>query len=430
MFIEITKKSSFIKICLLLLLSSTCLTSCFEDAEPDGIIGGTGRVPAVFSFEPSTAEPGQRVTITGNDLSSANLVTFNGAEGEIESSSDNSVVVIVPPNATTGQIEITTTNGVGRFRENFTVFIDGAPIIDEISPKSALAGEVITLKGSLMNAISSISVGGVEVSSLSVSQNEVTFIITEGSEPGLSQLNITSSVGISTTDTANNPFFVYEILNTLAETFDADENVLSHGFDAEIDFKGISSEIDNSAPFIPTQIDGEFYYVGGTSNTGDSGSFSGLIGSSQQPAGTYAEFFNDEASQDINNVYFNLDINFGETQGDGTEDLAGIRMRFDEGYDADNDGSTSDELMEYRPTIMDLAEKGFEPNENGWYSISIKMSEFLNSGPRGNAGSWDLYQLEELTRIAIASRREYDGLYSLSIDNVLITKGGPINTVD
>lgn len=430
MFFEITKKSSFIKICLLLLLSSTCLTSCFEDAEPDGVIGGNGLVPAVFSFEPSTAEPGQRVTITGNDLSSANLVTFNGAEGEIESSSDNSVVVIVPPNATTGQIEITTANGVGRFRENFTVFIDGAPIIDEISPKSALAGEVITLKGSLMNAISAITINGIEALDLEVSPEQVVFTLGEDTPFGLSQIQITSSVGISTTDTSKTPFFVYEVLETLIETFDANENILSHGFDAEIDFKGISSEIDASAPFIPTQIDNEFYYVGGTSNTGDSGSFSGLIGSSQQPARTYAGFFNDEASQDINNVYFNLDINFGETQGDGTEDLAGIRMRFDEGYDADNDGSTSDELMEYRPSIIDLAEKGFEPDENGWFSISIKMSEFINSGPRGNAGSWDLYQLEELTRIAIASRREYDGPYSLSIDNIRITKGGPINPVN
>lgn len=423
-----SKNKSLLFSSTLALLLSFTLVSCFEDAEPDGIIGGNGLIPAVISFDPQTAEPGQQVTITGRDLETTNMVSFNGSEAEIVTTSANSVVAIVPLTATTGAITITTDNGVNRFRESFTVFIDGAPIVDQISPVSAQVGETITLTGSLMNAVSAISIGGVQATDLQVSPNEVSFVIAEDSPFGLTQIEITSSVGISTTDINETPFFIYEVLQSLAETFDNNENILSHGSDAEISFKGISSDIDPIAPFIPTQISNEFYYVGGTSDTGDSGSFTGLIGSSQQPADTYADFFNDEASQNTANVFFNMDINFGETQGDGSEDLAGIRMRFDEGFDADNDGSTSDEFMEYRPTINDLADKGFQPDENGWYSISISMDEFLNSGPRDNAGSWDIYQLEALTRIAIASRREYNGEYSLSIDNVFITKGGPINT--
>lgn len=423
-----SKNKSLILSSILASILSLLLVSCFEEAEPDELIRGNGLVPAVISFNPQTAEPGQQVTITGQDLETTNSVTFNGSEGEIVSTSANSVVAVVPLTATTGAIEVTTNNGINRFRESFTVFIDGAPIVDQISPASAQVGETITLTGSLMNAVSAISVGGVQATDLQVSPNEVSFVIAEDSPFGLSQIEITSSVGISTTDINETPFYVYEVLTTLAETFDNNENILSHGSDAEISFKGVSSEIDATAPFIPNQINNEYYYVGGTSDTGDSGSFTGLIGSSQSPLGTYADFFNDEASQNTANVFFNIDINFGETQGDGSEDLAGIRMRFDEGYDADNDGSSTDEFMEYRPTINDLADKGFQPNDNGWYSISISMDEFLNSGPRGNAGSWDIYQLEDLTRIAIASRREYNGEYSLSIDNVIITKGGPINT--
>jgi len=414
---------------LTLLILPLFLVSCFEDSEPDGIIGGNGLVPAVISFDPQTAEPGQQVTITGRDLESTNLIMFNGSEAEIVSSSASTIVAIVPQTATSGPIEITTDNGSNRFIENFTVFIDGAPIVEEVSPSSVQAGEKVTLTGSLMNAVSAISISGVEVTNLEVGPNEVSFNVGEDTTFGLSEIVLTSSVGISATDITETPLYIYEVLEGLSETFDNGENLLSHGFDAEIDFKGLASEIDPStAPFVSSPIDNEFYYVGGTSDTGDSGSYTGLIGNSQQPAGTHAEFFNDEASQDVNNVYFNIDINFGETQGDGSEDLAGIRMRFDEGYDLDNDGKTNDELMEYRPTINDLAEKGFVPDENGWYSISIAMSEFLNSGPRGNAGSWDIYQLEDLTRIAIASRREYDGPYSLSVDNIIITKGGPLNT--
>ncbi len=435
MFFKVTKKSNIIKFSLSFLLLVFGLVSCFEDAEPDGIIRGTGRVPAVFSFEPDTAEPGQEVTLTGKGFTNTTSVTFNGTEGTIISNTDDTVVVTVPEGATSGKIAITTNTtptfrgDTGVFVENFTIFIPGAPIVNEISPIAGQPGDLITLTGSQMNAVTSLKVGDVEVNDLTVSKDEITFTIAEGSLPGLNTLEFVSSVGPSNTNTEENPFFVYEILESITETFDADENVLSHGFDREVAFSGVNTVLDPSAPFIPESIDNNFYYVGGTSDTSDSGAFIGLIGNSQKELGFYADFFNNEESQDITNVYFNMDVNFGDVPVDYTGELAGIRMRFDVGYDLDSDGSSTDEFMEYRPTLEDLDEKGFVANADGWYSISIRMDQFENSGPRGNVGTWDVYQLEDLTRIAIAARRGYDGPFALSIDNISITKGRPINPI-
>lgn len=424
-------KSLLLSSTLALLLSFT-LVSCFEDAEPDGIIGGNGLVPAVISFEPETAEPGQQVTITGRDLQTTNSVTFNGSEAEIISTSANSVVALVPQTATTGVIGVVTDNGQNIFRESFTVFIDGAPIVDEITPSSVQVGNTVTLRGSLMNAVSQITIGGVEATDLAVSPNEVSFVVGEGTPFGATQLEITSSVGISTTDMNETPFFVYEVLEGLNDTFDMEESFIFAASNEEISFAGINTNIipadpaDTSSPFsVPSPIDNNFLYIGGNTDTSDSGSFTGIILSPQQEAGTYADFFNDEASQNVSDIYINMDVNVGEIPDGYLGRVFDIRFRFDSGYDADSDGSTSDELMEYRASISELANLNFVPNENGWYSVSISLIEFLNSGA---GGSWDLYQIEDLTRIAITSRREYNGEYSLSIDNVFITKGGPINT--
>lgn len=417
-------KNSKLKLASLALMSAPLLfTSCFE--ESDEILNGNGLIPGVISFEPQSGDPGDSITIIGKDLEDTNNVLFNGANAEIVSTSENTVVVLVPETASTGPIRIETVNGLNEFRENFRR--KGAPFVTNIEPALVQAGQKVTLTGEDMNETTTMNIGGVEVTNLQVSSKEVTFTVAEGTPLGTTAVNITSRFGENSTDIEKTPLLIAGTVTSLVETFDNNENLLSHGSDAEVSFNGLNSFIAEEAPFIPeAPIDGAFYYIGGTSDTSDSGSFTGLIGSSEQSRDTYASFFNDNPS--ASEIYFNIDINFGEVPAGGEDDdLAGIRLRFDEGYDLDNDGSSSDEFMEYRPTINDLAEKGFIPNENGWYSISIRLDEFLNSGPSGGAGTWDKYNVNDLTRIAIASRREYNGLYSMSIDNVSISVGIPVN---
>jgi hypothetical protein len=175
---------------------------------------------------------------------------------------------------------------------------------------------------------------------------------------------------------------------------------------------------------VPNEISGNFYHLEGDSDTNDSGSYTGQIGHNKQEAGYMAYFF--EPGSDVEEYYFNIQIHWSQIPEGYDDVLGGFRLRFDEGYDVDNDGSTTDEYLAFRPTPSALEEIGATPNEDGWYTLSIPFDMFQDAGPKGGA-SWANYDIDQMTRFAIASRRTYDGPYSLSIDNVFISRGGPID---
>ncbi|WP_378181206.1 IPT/TIG domain-containing protein [Aquimarina sp. SS2-1] len=396
---------------------------CSGDDDSGGI-----RIPAIVSFSPEIGEPGDEVVIVGADLANATSVSFNGIASTIIENTGRSITTTVPEGATTGKISATTAGGLTISIDNFRVRVIGAPEVDNISPRSAQAGEEITLTGTNMATTNVVSIGGVEGTIISTSDTEVVFTL--GASPvGLSAIELTSEGGTSSTAPDTNVFYVIELLTPYSETFDGDTILFSSGGDAEIDYFGVNNTLPTEAALVPNPVDNNFYYIGGISNTGDSGSYTGQIGHSQESAGFFADFFNED-NRDLTQLYFNIQINFQGIPDDYTGALAGFRLRFDEGYDADTDGSTSDEYLEFRPTLQNLEDMGYVANADGWYTLSITFDQFVNSGPRGGAGSWDVYAVETLTRYAIASRREHDGEYSLSIDNVYITKGGPLNVAE
>lgn len=80
--------------------------------------------PAIFSLSPNSGYFGTSVTITGRHFGATqgpSFVTFNGMLANVTSWSDTSLVVTVPPGATSGSVVVTvsrdSTNGM-----NFTVF--------------------------------------------------------------------------------------------------------------------------------------------------------------------------------------------------------------------------------------------------------------------------------------------------------------------
>ncbi|MHA7055793.1 IPT/TIG domain-containing protein [Aquimarina sp. M1] len=403
-------------------IAITVITGCNDD-DSEGI-----RIPAIVSFSPEIGEPGDEIVIAGTDLANATSVSFNGIASTITENTGRTILTTVPEGATTGKISATTAGGLTISIDNFRVRVIGAPEVNNISPRSAQAGEEITLTGTNMATTNVVNVGGVEGSIISTSDTEVVFTL--GDSPiGLSAIELTSEGGTSSTAPDINVFYVIELLTPYSDTFDGETILFSSGGDAEIDYFGVNNRLPAEAILVPNPIDNNFYYIGGTSDTGDSGSYTGQIGHSQESSGFFADFFNED-SRDLTQLFFNIQINFQGIPDDYTGALAGFRLRFDEGYDADNDGSTSDEYLEFRPTLQNLADFGYIPNADGWYTLSITFDQFLNSGPRGGAGSWDVYAVETLTRYAIASRREHDGEYSLNIDNVYITKGGPLNIAE
>ncbi len=105
-----------------------------------------GITPLITSVSPSSGVPGTRVTITGSNFGSAqgtSTIRFNRAITSPTSWSGGSIVVPVPPGATTGNV-LVTANGAPSNGVAFTV----RPSITTLSPASGAVGKAVTVAGS------------------------------------------------------------------------------------------------------------------------------------------------------------------------------------------------------------------------------------------------------------------------------------------
>ena len=104
---------------------------------------------SVFSCSPLSGESGATITIYGagfNPNASENIVKFNGLVAVVTQSTGSSLVAIVPANARTGPISITSYGNDASSGFSFTVI--SPVIITSFSPISGPIGTRITIKGS------------------------------------------------------------------------------------------------------------------------------------------------------------------------------------------------------------------------------------------------------------------------------------------
>ena len=77
--------------------------------------------PVVTSFSPPSGPVGTQVTITGVSLSQATLVKFGSKAASFTVKNDKQVTAVVPANAKSGKITITTAGGIATSPTSFTV---------------------------------------------------------------------------------------------------------------------------------------------------------------------------------------------------------------------------------------------------------------------------------------------------------------------
>ena len=82
-------------------------------------------VPVITNFMPASGPVGTTVTITGSHFTGTTAVTFNSVAAQFEFVLDGELNATVPPDATTGQINITSPAGTGTSSTDFVVTIDG-----------------------------------------------------------------------------------------------------------------------------------------------------------------------------------------------------------------------------------------------------------------------------------------------------------------
>jgi hypothetical protein len=92
--------------------------------------------PQIISFTPQNNQTTNQVKIIGDSFIGVTFVRFNGVEAEFTVNNFTEITVIVPKNATTGKITVTTLNGTAISQENFTInnalnIISGRVIYDD-----------------------------------------------------------------------------------------------------------------------------------------------------------------------------------------------------------------------------------------------------------------------------------------------------------
>lgn len=91
--------------------------------------GQTNPPPGILSFSPTNGAAGTNVVITGTNFNSVVAVTFNGTSANYTVNSSNQITAVVPTNAGSGFISVTTSSGTAVSANSFTVTGSNAVVV-------------------------------------------------------------------------------------------------------------------------------------------------------------------------------------------------------------------------------------------------------------------------------------------------------------
>ncbi|HCZ33995.1 MAG TPA: hypothetical protein DHV93_11405 [Holophagaceae bacterium] len=128
-------------------------------------------VPAISAVSPNHGTPGARVALSGTNLLGATAVSFNGRPAFSYSVvSASQIDAVVPSNATTGTIRVTTPDGFAT-SPSFTVDATQAPIITSFTPTALSANAAVTLSGAHFVGASQVQFNGLNAASFKVASD-------------------------------------------------------------------------------------------------------------------------------------------------------------------------------------------------------------------------------------------------------------------
>ncbi len=136
-------------------------------------------MPTITSFTPSTAGPTFSVSITGTNFTGATSVSFGGVSATSFIINSPTSITAIVGNGATGNVNVTTSFGTAT-KAGF-IFVP-APTITSFTPLGGNNGSIITVNGTNLSNITSVTVGGVSYTStyIFVSSNQIKIPITVG----------------------------------------------------------------------------------------------------------------------------------------------------------------------------------------------------------------------------------------------------------
>ena len=176
---------------------------------------------------------GTTVTITGTALSGATAVTLATLPTTFAVASATSITFTVPAGAASGSIVVTTPAGSATSATAFTVTAtpSTAPTITSIAPASALLGAVVTVTGTNLTGVTSVTVDGLAATPTVVNATSLTFVVPATAVAKLpaapATIVLTSPSGTATNNTA------FTVLPTTVSVGSGDAGVLNYAYALE-----------------------------------------------------------------------------------------------------------------------------------------------------------------------------------------------------
>ena len=164
--------------------------------------------PVVLSFSPSTAAPGETVTITGSGFLGVTSVTFSGTVPAIPGAqvaagvpasftvvSDAQITATVPVGAITGPISVASPAGAGTTATNLTV--PATPAISGFTPASGNVGVSLTINGANFTGATVVAFNGTAATTWSVlTDTTISATVPVGATTG--KVSVTTPAGTAT----------------------------------------------------------------------------------------------------------------------------------------------------------------------------------------------------------------------------------------
>ena len=186
------------------IITSPSAIALINAATPqEGLVIGSIAVrlpPAITSITPNPVAASAPITLEGSGLSGISDAFIGGQGATVSVSSENLAILLVPAEIVTTPVllEIATANGTA----TFNIDIDLPPQITSLSPSAPAIGETLTVSGSGLARVTSVTVGGVaaEIPSKSATALSVKIPTSLTSSPVF--VRLVSPAGIAARSTA------------------------------------------------------------------------------------------------------------------------------------------------------------------------------------------------------------------------------------
>ncbi len=178
--------------------------------------------PRITGISPNTNPPGATITITGQSLTNANSVLFNGVPStNVTVLGNTSIQAKVPTGFTTGPVTVTTPGGT---TNSSPLLYYAAPVISAFAPDIGGPGTSVTLFGSSFQGTTAVKFNGTDASFSGVTASQLTAVVPAGASSG--PISVTAPAG---TATSAEVFTVPQSSNLRVNTFLHEPNPVTVG---------------------------------------------------------------------------------------------------------------------------------------------------------------------------------------------------------